>query len=295
MKPTKRLRDRLSRRDFLRVIKRFVASFFTLGAVSSFYSLILEPDWVDTEHVEISLPRLSAAFDGFRIVHLSDIHIGGWMNRERLARVVDLTQKEEPDLIVVTGDHVFGHAWSDALDAVVDDYIAEMSRLTARYPVLGVLGNHDHWSNAKKVRSMLARSKVKELNNDVHSIERNGEKLHIAGVDDIWDEYDRLDHVMAKLPDSGAAILLAHEPDYADTSARTRRFDLQLSGHSHGGQVVLPFVGAPALPYLGRKYYSGLYKVREMWQYTNRGVGMTSPFVRFNCRPEITVITLRAG
>jgi predicted MPP superfamily phosphohydrolase len=132
------------------------------------------------------------------------------------------------------------------------------------------------------------------LSNEVYTLSQDGEELHIAGVDDIWEKQDRLDLVLEKLPDAGAAILLAHEPDFADQSADTGRFDLQLSGHSHGGQVVIPFVGAPLLPYLGMKYPSGLYRVGTMWQYTNRGVGMARLKVRFNCRPEITVFTLES-
>ncbi len=245
--------------------------------------------------MEISLPRLAKSFDGFRITQISDIHIGGWMNRERLSRVVDLVLGTNPDLVVVTGDHVFGHTWTSGLDAVVDDYVGELSRLAASYPILGILGNHDHWSDAGKVRAMLVRSQIRELSNSVFSIERDGEYLHIAGVDDVWVGAANLDKVLEALPESGAAILLAHEPDYADVTARTRRFDLQLSGHSHGGQVAIPFSGPPVLPDWGKKYYSGLYKVKEMWQYTNRGVGMVEPAVRFNCRPEITVFTLKAG
>ena len=142
------------------------------------------------------------------------------------------------------------------------------------------------------MRAALARCSVIEIGNNVYSIERGGEQLHIAGVDDIWYDHDNLDEVLAKLPETGAVILLAHEPDFADESAKTGRFGLQLSGHSHGGQIVLPVVGPPILPRLGKKYPSGLYKVGDMWQYTNRGVGMLEPAVRINCRPEITVFTL---
>jgi len=99
--------------------------------------------------------------------------------------------------------------------------------------------------------------------------------------------------VLALLPDEGCAILLAHEPDYADISAPTGRFDLQLSGHSHGGQVILPFIGPPILPSYSHKYPVGQYQVGSMIQYTNRGLGTVAPMVRFNCRPEITVFTLR--
>jgi predicted MPP superfamily phosphohydrolase len=101
--------------------------------------------------------------------------------------------------------------------------------------------------------------------------------------------------LLAGLPEHGAAILLVHEPDFADHSAASGRFDLQLSGHSHGGQVIIPFIGPPIVPYLAQKYPLGLYQVQNMLLYVNRGLGMARLKVRFNCRPEITVITLRAG
>ena len=113
--------------------------------------------------------------------------------------------------------------------------------------------------------------------------------LHLAGVDDVRAGAARLDDVLARLPPTGCAILLAHEPDFADTAAASGRFDLQLSGHSHGGQIVLPFIGAPILPRMGRKYPTGCYTVRNMALYTNRGLGVIP---RVNCRPEISVFTL---
>jgi predicted MPP superfamily phosphohydrolase len=125
-------------------------------------------------------------------------------------------------------------------------------------------------------------------------VERNGELLHFCGIDDHWERKDRLDLVLEDTPDEGAAILLAHEPDFADISVKSMRFDLQLSGHSHGGQVVLPFIGPPVLPLYGRKYPLGLYNIDPMYLYTNRGLGMVHPQVRFNCRPEITTFTLSA-
>jgi predicted MPP superfamily phosphohydrolase len=102
---------------------------------------------------------------------------------------------------------------------------------------------------------------------------------------------EKFQAVVRKIPEQGAAILLVHEPDFADVAAKAQRFDLQLSGHSHGGQVRLPWLGALRLPPLGRKYSCGLYRVGEMWQYTTRGLGMKPPQVRLNCRPEITMIT----
>jgi len=119
------------------------------------------------------------------------------------------------------------------------------------------------------------------LRNSIATLKRGSSELHIAGLDDVSQKMDRLDNIMESLPDHGAAILLAHEPDFADVSAATGRFDLQLSGHSHGGQIVLPFFGPPLLPELGQKYPSGLY--------------VTTINARFNCRPEITIFTLETA
>ncbi len=106
---------------------------------------------------------------------------------------------------------------------------------------------------------------------------------------------DRLDLVLEKLPEDSPAILLAHEPDFAEKSARTGRFALQISGHTHGGQVRLPWIGAPILPRNGHKYPSGFYRVGEMIQYTNRGIGLGGKALRYHCRPEITVFVLERG
>jgi len=287
------MKKSLSRRDFLRVLKKLVLSFFAVVGGTYYYGAFIEPDSIEVVNIDIPLPRLPKNFSGYRIVQISDIHIGGWMNRERLSVVVRLVKEQKPDLILMTGDYVLGHSWSAELDQAAIDFASEMSLLTAEYTVIGVMGNHDHWTDPFKVRKMLSQCSVIELRNDVYPIERDGAHLYIAGVDDVYVGKQNLGQVVSQLPGDGAAILLAHEPDFVKETASYGKFDLQLSGHSHGGQVVLPFFGPPVLPHLGMNYPSGLYWVGSMWQYTNRGVGMTSPFVRLNCPPEITVITLR--
>lgn len=258
------------------------------------YSLMVEPGWLSVERVALKLPRLAPSFSGFRILQISDIHFGGWMNRGRLRHVIQVALAEAPDLVLITGDFLIGDGWTPSLQMSLAEMVEELSLLTEQHTTLAVLGNHDYWTNSEAVREALTVCGIRELRNDVYTLSNNGEQLHIAGVDDIWEGHDRLDLVLEKLPPGGAAVLLAHEPDFADRSAETGRFDLQLSGHSHGGQVVLPFIGAPILPYLGRKYPSGLYRVGRMWQYTNRGVGMADLKIRFNCRPEVTVFTLES-
>jgi predicted MPP superfamily phosphohydrolase len=286
-----KMKRNFSRRDFLKMIGYFSLTSFVVGSGGLAYGIFVEPEALEVKEVEISLPRLSQQFSGFRIAQFSDLHMGGWMNSERLRKVVDVVKMQQPDLVVITGDFFNGPVWNENSIRAADELVVEILRLTKDFTTLGVLGNHDYWSDAGEVRKTLQRCGVIEIGNGLYSIERDGQELHFAGVDDIWYEHDDLDEVLSKLPETGEVILLAHEPDFADKSAKTGRFGLQLSGHSHGGQIVLPFIGAPGLPRLAHKYPSGLYKVGDMWQYTNRGVGMSLP-IRFNCPPEITVFTL---
>jgi predicted MPP superfamily phosphohydrolase len=258
--------------------------------VAYYYAHQFEPARIECTALSLRLPRLSPEFDGYRLVQMSDIHMNRFMTPERLNTLADLVNQQHPDLIALTGDFVTHNVGRHA-----DDLIAGLRRLSAPDGVWAVLGNHDHWNGASYVESLLAEGHVTCLRNQVRTFSRAGALLHVAGVDDYWEDCARIDDVLAALPPDGAAILLAHEPDFADISAATGRFDLQLSGHTHGGQVVIPFLRPPVLPHYGRKYPSGLYRVGTMVQYTNRGVGMASPRFRFNCRPEITVFTLRCG
>ena len=286
MQPKK---QKLSRRGFLKLATLVAAEAAVVACGGATYASLIEPNWLDIAPISLTLPRLSPQFEGYCIAQISDIHIGPWMTRQRLERIVAQINQQNPDLVVITGDFVYRNPESFA-----DDLIATLSALTPRDAALAVLGNHDHWTNADVVRQIILESGLIELGNAVHTLQRGDALLHVAGVDDHWERKDRLDLVLEILPREGAAILLAHEPDFADFSAATGRFDLQLSGHSHGGQVVIPFLGPPIIPWFARKYPSGLYKVNNMLQYTNRGVGMIPPTVRFNCRPEITVLTLKS-
>ncbi len=279
----------LTRRQFLRRATLLALGGALAGAGGWEYASAIEPGWLDVQPVTLTLPRLAPAFDGYRVVQFSDIHMGPWMTRARLADVVGVVNAQGADLIALTGDFV-----SNLSDAIAQDLIDVLGTLRAPDGAVAVLGNHDHWTDAAVIHRVIQESGMVDLTNTVHTLDRGGVPLHLAGVDDIWEQHDRLDDVLGQLPRDGAAILLAHEPDFAGTSAASGRFDLQLSGHSHGGQVIIPFVGPLRLPYLGRKYPLGRYQVGRMIQYTNRGVGMIPPRVRFNCRPEITVFTLRA-
>lgn len=259
------------------------------------FSFFMSPNGFKVETVRLELVRLPRAFSGFRIAQISDIHMGGWMNLSRFQRVADLIAAQEPDALLITGDFLMGRSFPDIARQWIDDLTKVLSPLAAAIPSFAVLGNHDYWTNPQAVRAMLHRSGVMDLTNAVFTLTREDGHLHLCGLDDIKEGVVRLDKVLVQLQDNSAAILLVHEPDFADTSAATGKFDLQVSGHSHGGQIVIPFYGPPVLPRTGRKYHTGLYKIGNMFQYTTRGVGVDSIPIRFNCPPEITVFELESS
>jgi predicted MPP superfamily phosphohydrolase len=283
---------RITSRDLVKSIGEAALNFVQSRLDGAEYGLLSRGAVFQVEGVTLKLSRLPCSFSGIRLAHISDIHMGGWMNGERLRRVAELIFAENPDLLLITGDFFIGRDAGVMTRQTMEGLTAELSRLAKSFPTFAVLGNHDYWTDAGKVRQILSSAGITELTNTAFTFKRGEDRLHICGVDDVWQGDARLDDVIARLSDDGVAILLAHEPDFADVSAATGRFDLQLSGHTHGGQIVLPFVGPPVLPYLGRKYPSGLYKVREMYQYTNRGVGAGRMPLRINCPPEITLFTL---
>ena len=249
-----------------------------------------DPMDFETVPISITVRELNPVFDRIRIVHISDLHLGQWMSPERLEGVVGLVNEQSPDIVAITGDFV-----SFAVDQVAADLVNSFCRLRPKIVTFAVLGNHDHWMGAEKVRSVLRESNIIDLSNDVYTLRRGEAVLHFAGIDDVMAQEDDLDRVLRKLPSLGPAVLLVHEPDFADIAAATARFVLQLSGHSHGGQFVLPKIGPPFRGSHFKKYPLGRYQVEDMVVYTNRGLGTNTFWLRINCPPEITVLTLRAG
>lgn len=262
---------------------------FTIITCLFIYGTVIEPNWIEVVPIQISLSNLTPAFDGFKIVQISDLHISRFMTQQRLDTIINLVNQQQPDVITITGDFD-----SKSQKFVPIILVEQLKKLTPKEVTLGVLGNHDHWNVPQIVSQALAESNVIDLDNQVYTLDRHEEKLTFAGIDDPYVGVPNFPKVLQELPDDGATILLVHEPDFADISATTGRFDLQLSGHSHGGQIRIPLLGAVVLPPGGRKYVSGLIQVGNMIEYTNRGIGMTAIPVRFNCRPEITVFTLKA-
>ncbi len=246
-----------------------------------------EPSAVEIGNVDVTIPDLDPAFRGYRIASIADIHLDEWLNAQRFGEVIDLINQQHPDLVTIVGD-----LFSYEVDGLAQQMAASLNKLRPKDRSVAVLGNHDHLVGATAVRDVLWESNVIDLSNDVMTVNKGQATLHVAGVDSVASHKQRLDKVLKKLPSVGPAILLAHEPDFADVSARTGRFSLQISGHSHGGQWIVPGIGPPIRGLYSRKYPLGRYRVGNMTHYTNRGIGTSMIRLRINCPPEITVFTL---
>ncbi len=262
------------------------------------YASRIEPRWIDWRRRTIRIDGLARAFDGYRIIQLSDLHLseGKSLRPARVAQIVARVNRLRPDAIAITGDFV------SHVDAVSREGIAQLAALRAPDGIFVVPGNHDYWSGIPAVRDMVGRAGLRWLVNTNYTIRRKRAELVIAGVDDAWEGTPDLEQALLGVPDSAPVILLAHTPNYADVSIHDRRIVLQLSGHSHGGQVRIPGFGPVVLPDQAWRFPVGLYQVksaerngRALWVYTNRGLGLAEIPIRFNCRPEVTIFTLRSG
>jgi len=272
-----------------------------LCALGSAYATQVEPHWIEMTQLDIPLPGLPEELDGFTIVQLSDLHMGPHVAADHVRRGVALTNALEADLVILTGDFVYRSAEYSGACA------RELASIRANHGVYAVLGNHDIWTDADEVAGNLKRVGLVVLRNERQALMVAGTRLWLLGIDDtgytggffsdfkaMWQEaHDALAILLQGIPAAEPRLLLVHNPDFTEMLPQGR-IDLILCGHTHGGQVRLPFIGAPLVPScFGHKYVGGLVRRPGALVYVNRGLGLISPPVRFLCRPEITLLRLR--
>jgi len=274
--------ERISRRRFW---KRAAIGAAAVSAAGAGYPL-LEAKWCRLTRRTIAVPRLPASFRGITVAFLSDLHHGKYVGLDYLRNAVDWTNALKPDLVLLGGDYV---SHSPRYIAPVCEI---MGRLRAPLGRFAVLGNHDHWESASQCREALDDQGLERIDNRGVWLRRGGDRLRIAGVGDLWADAQFLPLALEGAHEGDAVVLLSHNPDYAEY-ADDPRVSLMLSGHTHGGQIVVPGVGALVLPSnFGRKYAGGLAQGPNFPVYVGRGVGTSGPPVRFYCRPEIVLLTL---
>lgn len=259
-------------------------------------SVLLEPNRPRVIRQEFSLARWPARLNGFTIALLSDFHYDPYFSVHPLHAAVPLVNSLRPDLIVLTGDFVSVPPAGDPSKAAfaAEPCARVLRQMSAPDGLWAVLGNHDCDTDPEEVTRAVQAQGIRMLQNQSQAIEHDGARFWLAGVDDVLSGTADVAETLHGVPPNDAVVLLAHEPDFADEAAKFP-VDLQLSGHSHGGQIRIPLVPLFYLPDLAKKYVMGTYQVGPLPLYTNAGIGTVNIPVRLNCPPEITFITLRSG
>jgi predicted MPP superfamily phosphohydrolase len=282
----------------LKKITKGLFVIITTGVVLTTYSF-LETKWIKITHVSIESRDVPRAFDGKRIVFVSDIHHGAAMSIERVKKMVERVNNLQPDIIILGGDYI-------SLDEqYIEPVFAELSKLKSKHGVFGVMGNHDYFVNGDLSRRMMVLNGIKQCDNESYWVKINKDSIKIGGVDDPGGSTPTIDSTVYDVKKKDFCILISHRPEYIK-ELKTDLIDLTLSGHTHGGQVTLFGLWAPVLPSdnsswaslsftkESQKYSYGLTQPQpNMQSYITSGIGTRSPHFRFFRRPEIAVLELK--
>lgn len=242
----------------------------------------------------LEIPKLGAAFDGIRIVQISDIHAGSWRTSKPLEETRRLIAEEKPDILVITGDFVNFHPEE------LKNIRADLERLRAPMGVYASLGNHDHYMNARDhalLQSVVRNCGIRLLVNENHVFEQGSDRLQLVSIDNtgLGQDFGDLPRALVGTRSEDPTILLAHDPTFWDKEVvRRRDIELTLSGHTHGGQVGVNVFGTEfSVAQMVYKRWAGLYAVGDQQLYVNRGLGTIGPPMRIGIPPEITSFTLK--
>jgi hypothetical protein len=266
---------------------------FTTLAVSPVYPVVIEPRWLDVSHRTVPIKGIRSPV---RILHLSDLHASFFVSMSMILHAISLGLEQKPDLICLTGDYI-----TRGDDLVPSDYAQVLQRLSKAAPTYAVLGNHDGgaWAQMfsglpdhKNIDRLLEVSGIQLLHNRSTALTVRDTTLSLVGTGDLWNEELDAPQAFSEVgPDP--VVLLSHNPDGKDMMA-AYPWQLMLSGHTHGGQVIIPFLGTRYAPVQDKRYVSGLRAWGTRQIHVSRGVGNVGG-VRFACRPEVTLLELVTG
>lgn len=273
----------MKRRKFLKLALRTGCIACLLGS----YTVFIERYLVQFNHYRIPVPNLPEDFIGLKIVHITDIHYGFLVPYSFVKGILDKVNRLDKDVILCTGDYIHERKSTEQIDTIWP----LLCELQSPLGVYSVLGNHDHWGSTQRSLYWLEKS-GQNLRRKVTCLERNGQRLWFAGLGDFWEDPMNVDSVLRDIPEKECRIILAHNPDSADTEF-SERIDLMVAGHTHGGQVNIPFYGPPVLPVRNKNYSCGLRtSLKDHPVFISRGIGWAIYPVRFNCYPEVPILEL---
>ena len=277
----------MNRRELKKTIQLGTSK--SMMAVGSFLPHNQESSGVNVHSSHIPIHDLPPSLDGFKIAQISDIHLEPYTKKELVKQAISIVNSLNPDLIILTGDYV----WLDVES--IFELTPLLANLKAEHGVVSILGNHDIYEGVEVVKSGFRSANLPLYINQGFTVANGKGSLYMACLDDGRIGEPDLASAMNNWDNRSPILLLVHEPDLADKYSRDSRISLQLSGHSHGGQVRMPGIGGLILPSMGMKYDYRLYRVNGMWLNTNPGLGVVHVPVRYNCPAEISEIILVRG
>jgi predicted MPP superfamily phosphohydrolase len=284
------IKDRLKQKPWTRreVIKLSAASVATIGLGCLGYGAAVRKN-VEISRIEAKIANLPNEFNSLTIAHMSDIHHGPYTGLDYINHCIEIVNGVNPDIIALTGDFTF------AGRRYIEPCAEVLRGLKARVGVYAVLGNHDYYAGAGQVARALKNSGCRLMVDAQDCLEQRGAKLRLLGVDDLIYGTTDVNRLMRDLPREDPKIVLSHNPDFIEEFAvKNRHVDLMIAGHTHGGQIRFPLVGAPHISSdYGQRYAIGLNRKGSMQIYTTRGIGTILLPTRFDCPPEIVIYTLR--
>jgi hypothetical protein len=279
--------------------------FLTAGAYAAgglaLYAGEIARHWIQVSSRDVFLPGLPSAFDGFRIAQISDIHMHEYSEAFFVRDVVNRVNSLNPDAVFLTGDFVTAEFAPRKFAIDAGWQCAGILKQLACRQRYAVLGNHDCMIGADEVSAALTANDIPVLRNYYTPLERSGGRIWLAGIaDPLQGSPDPEATIPASIRNLAhePIILLCHAPDYVDdllSLPSGQAVSLMLCGHTHGGQVRLPLIGPMILPQMGRKYVEGWFRFGRLQMHVNRGIGTVGLPVRFDCPPEISMLTLRSA
>ncbi|CAG9619914.1 metallophosphoesterase [Sutcliffiella rhizosphaerae] len=284
--------SKITRRGFF---KRIFTSFFVAiiaSGVGYYYARYVEPKQMNKVKHTIVHKSIPKSFDGIKIAQFSDTHVGHFFDKQDLENAVKIINQEQPDVVFFTGDLMDNPMEYDQSYNLI--HILE--KVNAPLGKFAIYGNHDHGGYGTETYEEIMEASgftiLKNENTYIELIDKS--RIYIGGVDDLMLGRPDFRQTLRNIPEDAYTILLAHEPDVAEAISEEFHVNLQLSGHSHGGQIQLPFIGPLITPPLGTKFYEDFYYLNNLTLYVNKGLGTTRQPYRFLVPPEITFFTLKS-
>jgi predicted MPP superfamily phosphohydrolase len=272
-------------------IRSALAVILVFAVSLAIWAFFIEPNRLIVHQETIEIDNWPKELSGLRIALISDIHTGGpFIDDRKLRQIVELTNQQTPDLIILLGDYMSGNNWhSHRVEPEVT--AAGLKNLKAPLGVYSVLGNHDWWYNGAKVRRAFEQNSIIVLDDEVLEIRWRDKSFWLVGLADLWTRPQHIGETIAKVPPGSTIIALTHNPDIFPTVPQS--VPLLLAGHTHGGQVNIPLIGTPIVPSdFGQKYTAGHVFENGHHLFVTTGIGISIFPVRFRVTPEIVILTI---